>query len=72
MIEKEKEIIQFFQTGISPVFEEETLEISAFMQENGFCDVYDLFQSDPDILRITGSEVSFTEEDIDENTAFII
>jgi hypothetical protein len=49
VIEKEKEIAQFFQTDISPVFEEETLEISAFMQENGFCDVYDLFQSDPDI-----------------------
>ena len=42
------------------------------MEENRFCDVYDLFQSDPDILRIAGSEVSFTEVDINENTAFII
>ena len=47
-------------------------EVFAFMEENGFCEVYDLFQSDPDILRITGSEVSFTEVDINENTAFII
>lgn len=48
------------------------VELFAFMEENGFCDVYDLFQSDPDILRIAGSEVSFTEVDINENTAFII
>lgn len=49
-----------------------SIELFSFMEENGFCDVYDLFQSDPDILRIAGSEVSFTEVDIDENTAFII
>jgi hypothetical protein len=47
-------------------------ELFAFMEGNGFCDVYDLFQSDPDILRIKNSEVSFTEVDINENTAFII
>lgn len=47
-------------------------ELFAFMEENGFCDVYDFFQSDPDILRIMGSEVSFTEVDINENTAFVI
>lgn len=47
-------------------------ELFAFMGENGFCDVYDFFQSDPDILRIMGSEVSFTEVDINENTAFVI
>lgn len=49
-----------------------SVELFAFMEENRFCDVYDLFQSDPDILRIAGSEVSFTEVDINENTAFII
>lgn len=49
-----------------------SVELYAFMQENGFCDVYDLFQSDSDILRIKNSEVSFTEVDINENTTFVI
>jgi len=49
-----------------------SVKLYAFMEENGFCDVYDLFQSDPDILRITGSEVSFTEVDINEHTVFIV
>ncbi len=49
-----------------------SVELFVFMQENGLSVVYDLFQSDPDILRIAGSEVSFTEVDINENTAFII
>jgi len=44
----------------------------AFMEENGFCDVYDFFQSDPNILRIKNSEVSFMEVDIDKNTVFVI
>lgn len=48
------------------------VNLYAFMEENGFCDVYDLFQSDPDILRIKNSEVSFTEVDIDKNTVFVI
>lgn len=48
------------------------IDLYSFMEENGFCDVYELFQSDTDILRIKNSEVSFTEVDIDENTAFII
>lgn len=47
-------------------------ELFSFMEENGFCDVYDFFQSDPDILRIMGSEISFTEVDIDEKTSFVI
>jgi hypothetical protein len=49
-----------------------SVELYAFMQENGFCDVYDFFQSDPDILRIKNSEVSFTEVAINENTTFVI
>ncbi|RHF02010.1 hypothetical protein DW701_17450 [Bacteroides eggerthii] len=49
-----------------------SVELYAFMQENGFCDVYDFSQSDPDILRIKNSEVSFTEVDINENTTFVI
>ena len=49
-----------------------SVELFVFMEENGFCDVYDLFQSDPDILRIKNSEVSFTEVDINENTTVVI
>ncbi len=49
-----------------------SVELYAFMQENGFSDVHDLFQSDPDILRIKNREVSFTEVDINKNTTFVI
>lgn len=48
------------------------VDLYTFMEENGFWDVYDLFQSDPDILRTKNSEVSFTEVDIDKNTVFVI
>lgn len=48
------------------------VELYAYMQDNGLCDVYDLFQSDPEILRIKNSEVSFTEVEIDENIRFVI
>lgn len=49
-----------------------SVELFSFMEKHGFCDVYDLFESDPDILRIMSSEISFTEVDIDEKTSFVI
>lgn len=49
-----------------------SVELFFFMENHGFCDVYDFFQSDPDILRIKGSEVSFTEVDINDKTAFVV
>lgn len=50
----------------------ESVELYAYMQENGIEDIYDLFPSDPDILRIDGNEVYFTEVEADEHTAFVI